>query len=205
MTDLSNTILAKSEQLTADDLTNGKTLTIKITKVTGVDGEQPIRINYENDGGKPYYPGKSMRRVLSHVWGVQGNAYVGRSLTLYRDEKVKFGGLEVGGIRISHMSDIASPVTMALTASKSNKKPFTVKPLVTTPQQPAPEPTDEEYVALKNAGSAAAQQGSASYTEWKNGLTPAQKERIKPLHSGFSKTATAVDVANKPQEEGPGL
>jgi hypothetical protein len=205
MTDLSNTILAKSNQLTADDLM-GKTITIKITKVSGQEGEQPIMINYENDGGKPYYPGKSMRRVLANVWGLNGNAYVGRSLTLYRDDKVKFGGLEVGGIRISHMSHMTAPVTMALTQSKANKKPFTVKPLAapTPAAAPPPEPTDDDYVELKAVGTEAASQGTAAYIKWKDALTPEQKERIKPLHSGFAKTAKAFDDS-QPKEEGPGL
>jgi hypothetical protein len=37
--------------------------------------------------------------------------------------------LEVGGIRISHMSHIDRDVVMALTEKKGSKKPFTVKPL----------------------------------------------------------------------------
>lgn len=195
MTDLSSTILAKSNQLTADDLAPDKTITIKITKVTGVEGEQPIRINYEGDNGKPYYPGKSMRRVLAHIWGTKGDAYVGRSLTLYRDPTVKFGGLEVGGIRISHASHIDKPVTMALTASKANKRPFTVKPLATTAA--APPALDP---AIKAAGEEAAAKGVAAYTEWKDTLTPEQKETIKPFHSGWVKAAKAADT---PTEEEP--
>lgn len=128
MIDLSATTLAKSDQLNSDDLF-GRTITIKITKVSLTASEQPIAISYEGDGGKPYLPCKSMRRVLIHIWGVDGNAYVGRSMTLYRDEAVVFGGQAVGGIRISHMSNINSPVTMSLTASRKSKKPFTVKPL----------------------------------------------------------------------------
>ena len=50
-------------------------------------------------------------------------------MTLYRDEKVKFGGAEVGGIRISHMSAIDKPVTVALTVTKSVRRPYQVKPL----------------------------------------------------------------------------
>jgi len=38
--------------------------------------------------------------------------------------------MEVGGIRISHMSHIDKPVTIALTATRGNKKPTTVQPLV---------------------------------------------------------------------------
>jgi len=130
MTDLTDTIIAKSDQLNADDLI-GRTLTIKITKVSGCpEPQQPIAINFEGDNGKPFKPCKSMRRVLVYIWDRDGAQYVGRKMTLYRDPKVRFGGVEVGGIRISHMSDITEPVTMALAESKASRKPFTVKPLI---------------------------------------------------------------------------
>ena len=129
MTDLRKTIIPKSDQLNADDLI-GQTMTIRVTKVSLLtEADQPIAINFEGDNGKPFKPCKSMRRVMVTVWGPDGNAYIGRSMTLYRDEKVMFGGLAVGGIRISHMTDIDAPVTMALTATRANKKPYTVKPL----------------------------------------------------------------------------
>lgn len=133
MSNMLSTIIPKSDQLNADDLIGGRTMTIKITAVSILAGEQPVALSYEGDNGKPYKPGKSMRRVLVTVWGSDGNKYVGRSLTLYRDEKVKFGGEIVGGIRISHMSDIAEPFTMALTATRASRKPFTVHPLAAGP------------------------------------------------------------------------
>jgi hypothetical protein len=127
--DLSKTITPKSDQLNADDLIAGP-ITIKITGIKGTtDAQQPVAINYEGDNGKPYKPCKSMRRVLIQIWGSDGTKYVGRKLTLFRDEAVAFGGIAVGGIRISHASDIAAAKTMALTASKTSRKPFTVKPM----------------------------------------------------------------------------
>ena len=113
MIDLRGTIKPKSDQLNADDLIGGP-ITIRITSVTVGEGEQPVSISYEGDGGKPYKPGKSMRRVLVNLWGPDGAVYVGRLLTLYRDEEVVFGGVAVGGIRISHASDIAEPVELPL-------------------------------------------------------------------------------------------
>lgn len=130
MIDLRRTIIPKSDQINADDLIAGP-LTIRITGVSVNDGEQPVAITFDGDGGKPYRPGKSMRRVLVNIWGPDGEAYIGRSLTLYRDEEVKFGGEAVGGIRISHMSHIEHPVTMALTATRKSRKPFTIQPLKT--------------------------------------------------------------------------
>lgn len=144
MTNLLATVVPKSEQLNFDDFSAGVTRTIRITKVSMVSGEQPIAVNYDGDNGKPFMPCKSMRRVLINCWGADGNQYVGRSMTLYGDPKVKFGGAEVGGIRISHLSHITQPITMALTATKASRKPFTVQPLVT---DEAPLPTLGDLLA----------------------------------------------------------
>jgi hypothetical protein len=131
--DLGATIAPKSDQLNADDLIVGpRTILVTAVKArasTG-QGDQPVAVHFEGDGGKPYLPCKSMRRVLVHVWGRDGGAYVGRSITLFRDDSVVFGGAAVGGIRISHMSELARPVTLSLTASKASRKPYVVQPLV---------------------------------------------------------------------------
>jgi hypothetical protein len=131
--DLGATIAPKSDQLNADDLIVGpRTILVTAVKArasTG-QGDQPVAVHFEGDNGKPYLPCKSMRRVLVHVWGRDGGAYVGRSMTLFRDEAVVFGGAAVGGIRISHMSELARPVTLSLTASKASRKPYVVQPLV---------------------------------------------------------------------------
>jgi len=138
VTNLLDTIIPKSDQLNADDLI-GRTMTITITGVSRTDnGEQPIALSFEGDNNKPYKPCKSMRRVLVNIWGPDGNAYAGRSMSLYRDDTVRFGGAEVGGIRISHMSHMTKPVTMALTATRANRKPFVVKPLVAQKEPETP-------------------------------------------------------------------
>jgi hypothetical protein len=136
MTDVGATIEAKSNQLNSDDLIGGP-ITIRVTKVTGEQGDQPISIHYDGDNGKPWKPCKGMRRILVALWGTRGDDYAGRSLTLYRDGSVKWGGIEVGGIRISHMSHIEADATLALTEKKGSKKPFTVRRLGTEPTKPA--------------------------------------------------------------------
>jgi hypothetical protein len=148
MTDLSQTIAAKSDQLGADDLLGGRTLTIRVTAVRGCEEkEQPIAIHYDGDEGKPYKPCLSMRRVLVQVWGPEGRDYVGRSLTLYRDPSVMFGKLQVGGLRISHMSHIDREAVVVLAVKRGTKAAFTVKPLrderlpdLKKPPYAAPEP-----------------------------------------------------------------
>ena len=130
MNDMTAVIVPKSDQANADDFLTGPK-TIKITGVTIRPGtEQPISVFFEGDEGKAWKPCKSMARVMVTAWGADSKQYVGRSLTLYCDKDVKWGGMAVGGIRISHMSDIDSTLTMALTATRGNKKPFTVRQLV---------------------------------------------------------------------------
>ncbi len=149
MTDLTKTIEAKSNQLNADDL-QASPRTIKITKVTAGNADQPIAINYEGDNNKPYYPCKSMRRALVAVWGADGASYIGQSMTLYRDPDVRFGGIAVGGIRISHVTGIDTALTMVLTASRAKKKPYTVKPLkVAAPTAPLHEQGEAEDATLE--------------------------------------------------------
>lgn len=134
--DLSTTIAPRTDQLNADSLLSGP-ITIRVTKVvaTGTK-EQPISIHYEGDDGKPYKPGLSMRRVLYQLWGKDGASYAGRSMTLFREPTIKFGGDVVGGIRISHMSDIGDkPITVPLTVTRGSRKPFTVEPLRVEPQR----------------------------------------------------------------------
>ena len=132
MNDMLATIAPKTDQINADDLI-GRNLTIKITAVKIHAGtEQPVDVFFEGDNGRPYRPCKSMRRVMVKIWGPDANAYVGKSMTLFRDDGAMFGGVAVGGIRISHISGITKPVTMALTATKASRKPFTVQPLAVT-------------------------------------------------------------------------
>ena len=135
--DMSAIIAPKSDQLNADDLIAGP-ITIEITGIKLTPGaEQPCWVFYEGDGGKPWKVCKSMARVMVNVWGKDAKKYFGHSVTLYRDPKVRFGPMETGGIRISHMTGLDKPRTIALTDKKGSRKPFTVQPLVIAPTQPA--------------------------------------------------------------------
>lgn len=127
---LKDTIIPKSDQLNADDLLCGP-ITVMVESVKrGGSKEQPVEVAISG-GHKPYFPCKSMRRVLIMAWGERGSGWVGRSMTLYRDPDVKWGGVCVGGIRISHLSDIDSQSFM-LTVSKSKREGYAVKRLELT-------------------------------------------------------------------------
>ena len=134
--DMSQFVEAKSDQLNADDLIGGPR-TVTIRRVAGSDGDQPVSIFYEGDNNKPFRPCKTMRRILLAVWGRHASDYVGRSMTLYRDDKVTFGGLEVGGIRISHMSHIDKEMVVVVMKTKGKKAGIKIQPLKIDTPKPA--------------------------------------------------------------------
>ena len=125
--DVSRTIVAKSDQLNADDLMSGP-VTVQVTDVRLTNEDQPIAIHISG-GHQPWKPCKTMRRLLVAAWGSDGAAWKGRWLTLFRDPAVKFGGDQVGGIRVSHMSDIPKPLLVSLAVTKGKKAPHRVEVL----------------------------------------------------------------------------
>ncbi len=143
--DLSQTIAPKSDQLNADDLMAGP-LTVTITRVSKGNAEQPVNVELAEFPHRPFKPSKSMRRLLVAAWGKDSSAYEGRSLTLFRNPDVTFGGEKVGGIQISHMSHLEKPLTLALTMRRGKRAPYTVQPL-TVPASPATQLTDAEIAA----------------------------------------------------------
>ena len=130
------TTKAKSDQLNSDDLIGGD-ITIKITDVKiNVNDAQSGVIHYEGDNGKPFKPCKSMRRVIELKWGSDEQYFVGKSMTLCRDATVKWAGEEVGGIRITHMSDMKEDNRFMLTYSRNVKRAYKVEHLKIEPTQP---------------------------------------------------------------------
>ena len=123
------TISPKSDQLNADDLITGSKI-IKITAVKVLEVPmQPMHISFENDNNKPYKPSLGMRRVIVQLWGEEDTEFIGKSLMLFRDEAIKFGSEQVGGIRISHASGITEPIRVLETVSKGKRRAITIYPL----------------------------------------------------------------------------
>lgn len=132
MIDLSKTIKPKSDQLNADDLIAGP-LMLEITGVRVVSGDQPICIDYVGGEGRPYKPCKSMRRLLVTAWGKNGEDYIGRKIIVFNEKSVKWAGKDVGGIRISHLSNIDKDIKIMLTESRGRRSPHTIKKIETEP------------------------------------------------------------------------
>jgi len=153
MNDMSQVIIPKSDQINADTLLAGPmTVTIKDVHISGGQ-EQPVSIALQ-DTPLFFRPCKSMSRCLVNAWGADAKNYIGRSLTLYRDPSVKWGGMEVGGIRISHMSHLDGKLVMQLTATKGQRKPHVVMPLIAEVKQlptSAPRQSPDEWATAHAA------------------------------------------------------
>ena len=166
MIDISQTTAPKSDQLNSDDLIGGPR-TITITRVSANEGgDQPINVFFEGDDNKPFRPCKSMRRVMMAIWGNDGATYAGKSMTIWRDPNVTWGGMAVGGIRISHMSHMDRDTTLAITESKTKRKPLVVKVLrATAPTTPPPSAAPDN---ARDLARAAANGGRAAFATWWN-------------------------------------
>jgi len=139
--------IARSDQQNADDLIAGP-ITVTVESVRKGSKEQPIIIELEGHPGRPWKPCKGMLRILIAGWSDNPHEWVGKRLTLFRNPDVKYAGVKVGGIEISHMSDIPPTLEAAKTIAKGVKAPFIVKRLE-APK--APELTEVEVVYIDDA------------------------------------------------------
>lgn len=131
-TDISDTLAAKVDQITFEDFRPPIERVVTITGTNVKKGaDQPVSLELAEFPGRPYKPGKSMRRVLAAIWGTDSAAYIGRKLKLYGDPSVMFGGLAVGGIRIREMSHMEAPRDVVITVKQGMRKPYKVQPLAT--------------------------------------------------------------------------
>lgn len=179
---LSQAVIARSDQLNADDLVSGPR-TFTVAGVRRGDAEQPVAIELTEFPGRPFKPSKTVLRILAHAWGEETDDWPqGARFTLYRDEKVKWAGQEIGGIRVSHMSHLDKPIKIALAESKGKKTLHTVLPLPDAPKPP-PEPTAEEVAACTDVAALGAM--------WKRS-GPERRQQIE---------ARVSDLKNEPEPD----
>lgn len=127
--DVTKAIEPRSDQLNYDDFLTGPR-TVKIDRVEVKSGaEQPVAVHLVGYEGKPWKPCKTSLRCLVAIWGPDASRWSGLSLTIYGDHDVTWGGMKVGGIRVSHMEGLTSPRTLMLTKTRGKKGATVIKPL----------------------------------------------------------------------------
>jgi hypothetical protein len=171
-------IAPKSDQLNAEDLLTGPR-TFTIAEVKRGSAEQPVDVHLVEFPGRPFKPSKTVRRIMVGAWGPDASTYAGKRLTLYRDPAVRFGGMDVGGIRVSHMSGIDKPMTLVLSVSKGKRAPYVIKPLADDAPAAAPVPN---YMADARAAKTLAEWREVWQRAKDAGhLTDALKAELMPL------------------------
>ena len=167
MVDIAKAIEPRSDQQNYDDYVAGPR-TVTVTEVDR-DKEQRVSIHLAEYPGRPFKPSKTNLRLIAQAWGTEAAAWTGRRMTLAGDPTVKFGGQQVGGIRVVALSHIDKPFTAALTATRGKRTTYKVDAL---PDAPAPPPIPEDVQTL------------AQYQDYyrhraKNGATPEELAMIQ--------------------------
>ncbi|GAA4774384.1 hypothetical protein [Microbacterium gilvum] len=130
--DISDAILARSDQLNAVDLV--EPVTVTVVDVRKGNAEQPVHIITDVFGPeRPFKPSKTVLRDLGKAWGRETQPWIGRRIELYNEPTVKWAGKEVGGIRVSGLSHIDGPVQTAHTITRGQYKQVTIRPLPSGP------------------------------------------------------------------------
>ena len=179
--DLSSTIIAKSDQLNADDLIGGDKI-VTVTNVSIGDRDNPVIVHYDGDDGRPFKPCLTVRRILLAAWGKNGNDWIGKQARLYCDPTVVYAGKEVGGIRVSALSDMAKPLNVKLSVTRGKKKEHRID-ILQRVEKPA-YPADQFAAALSTiadyiqSGKMTAEQ-AITHCEKTGTLTEEQRQAIR--------------------------
>ena len=155
--DISQALVAKSDQLNASDLT-GAPIVASIAAVHVTKGApKPVTVDLEGMDGRPWKPSKGMLRVIAHAWGTESDAWVGRGVKLVNNPEVIYAGEAVGGVEVIAMSNIDKPFTIPVRISQKKVKQHHVEVLA----EPQTEPWRAQWQAITNALTAAGYDGDS--------------------------------------------
>lgn len=121
-------IKKNTDQLNYEDFLGGVTRTVTIAKVEKGRKEAQYDIAIEGDD-RYWRPPATVLKLLKLAYGDEAADWEGKRATLYGDPDVKMKGVKVGGIRVSHLSHLAGPLTASLTVTRGQTGIFTVQPL----------------------------------------------------------------------------
>ncbi|WIA95831.1 hypothetical protein [Curtobacterium sp. MCBA15_004] len=145
--DITEALAPNSDQLDAIELVEPRTFTIDTGSRLGKRERKVVVEIRLVDFDRVWRPSKGMLDVLAACWGKDGKQWVGRRVTLYRDENVMYGREKRGGTRISHLSHIDGPRDVTIRASGEGRtQQWHVEPLA------APTPPRNWIAELEQAG-----------------------------------------------------
>lgn len=170
----------KSDQLNYETFLTGSQ-TFTVSKVTPGDRDHPVFIHMNECPATPYKPSKGMLKCIAQPdgWGDKSSQWVGKSITLYGDPTVIYGGVEVGGIKVAALSDINGDYETLISARRGVRKPHLIKKIAIQMYD------DQKFVANLPAWLKLIADGKATTdqiiarVEQSGALTEEQKNEIK--------------------------
>lgn len=122
----------RTDQWNADDFVAGPRI-FTIAEVKKGKAEQQYDIELVEGEGKVWRPPVQVLMLLVAAWGDDSVAWRGRRVKLYRDESIRFGPDQVGGIRVSHMTHLPNdePFKTKVTATRGKRMSVSAEPLPT--------------------------------------------------------------------------
>ncbi len=171
-------IVPKSDQMNAEDCAVTGPVTVTVAGVRRGSKEQQIVIDLEGRD-RPFKPCKTCRRILIALWSDDSRTWKGQRMTIYTDPAVKWKGVRVGGLRISHVTGIDEPKTLVLTKTRGEMAEHVIQPLPSTPtDQPKLSLTaeDSEFVEANSLDLA-----NATSLEELKGYGEKLKTKSKPV------------------------
>ena len=197
--DISDLIAPKSDQLNGDDFVTGPVdVTILAAKRSGTP-QQPVWLTVSGYD-RPWKPCKTTLRLMAEAWKTtKTQEWVGKSARLFRDPSVVYGGKEVGGIRVSHLSHIERGFATPVSISKAVKRVWKIDVL---PAQPlaveAPKPAASGVIPnfIKSARDAAGR-GTDAFRVWCK-ANPAWRDIPAATMEELRAVCQAADDADDP-------
>jgi len=144
--DISQALVAKSDQLNASDLT-GSPIVATIAAVRKGDAAKPVIVDLEGMDGRPWKPSKGMLRVIAHAWGTESDKWIGRLVNLANNPEVIYAVEKVGGVEAIAMSHLDAPFTIPVRISQKKVK----QPHGAVRAEPITEPWRAQWQAITNA------------------------------------------------------
>lgn len=195
--DFLKTTEAKSDQFNAIDFPDGP----RAFQIEGVSvnlsQEQPVSIKFAGED-RVWRPCKTTRRILIEIWGDPAG-FAGRSVELYCDQTVQYGGKATGGIRITRMSHIKSDRSVLVKKSRTQVATVVIGPLPSASgsgSKAQPTTPDIDYQALARAAAKAGKDAFSAW--WTSDEGKAGRDAVRPI---LDELKALTDAAAPPVDD----
>lgn len=198
MADISVLLQAKSDQSNAADLIGAPVVGTIMHIQTNLDAkQQPMSIWLDClPKNRPWRPCKTAMRIMSHAWGTDDQAWLGRRVALYHEPDVTFEKNQTGGIRISALSN-TKPFRISLAERRGKYRMWEIGSLPDTAPRRDVSPPDLD-AALADLELTAAEVDAYLISEGRPPIADLDDAKRAALAGHLSKIADKIRARRTP-------